>query len=161
MSALKLISNYLTNPKKLIKNSYISSKDIHFRAPQGSILGLVLFNIFLSDLLLLITDDIDFASYTNDSIIYCAGGSIDSGIMSLQDSAKKVFQSFFDNQMKGYTDNCHLLLKQNNETQLEVGDFLIETSSFEKLLGGKKLSFDKHIENICTFYKWFQCAHLN
>ena len=147
MSALKLISNYLTNRKKFIKNSYISSKDVHFGAPQGSILGLVSFNIFL------IIDDIDFASYTNDSTIYCAGGSIYSDIMSLQDSAKKVFQCFFDNQMKGYTDNYHLLLKQNNETQLEVGDSLIEISSFEKLLGGKKLSFDKHIENICTFYK--------
>lgn len=62
-----------------------------------------------------IIDDIDLASYANDNTIYYADDSIDDVILSLQDSAKKVFQSFSDNQMKGNSDQNHLLLSNNDE----------------------------------------------
>ena len=48
-----------------------------------------------------------FASCANDNIIYCAGISIDDIILSLQDSAKKVFQQFSDSQMKGNSDKFY------------------------------------------------------
>ena len=46
--------------------------------------------------------------------------SLDDVILSLQDSAKKVFQLFPDNQIKGNTHKYHLLFSKNDETQLEV-----------------------------------------
>ena len=47
--------------------------------PQGSTLGPVFFNIFLSDLLLIIKDT-EFASYADDNTIYKAGSNIDEVI---------------------------------------------------------------------------------
>ena len=65
------IFNYLANRKQRTKinQSFSSWENIIFRVPQGSILGPILFSIFIAYLLLVI-DDIDFASYADDKTIY-------------------------------------------------------------------------------------------
>ena len=80
-----------------------------FGVPQGSTLGPVLFNIFLSDLFLVISDT-DFSSYSDDNTIYVSGNSINEVISSLQEPAEKVFRWLSHNQMKGNTDKCHLIV---------------------------------------------------
>ena len=120
LSALKLISNYLTDRKERTKinNLYNSWEDILFEVPQGSILGPIFLNIFLSDLFLVI-DDIDLADMPMITPFS------DDVILSLEDFAKEVFQF---NRTKRNTDKCQLLLSKNNESQLEAGDFLIKNS---------------------------------
>ena len=123
-----------------------------FRGAQGSILGLILFNTFLSDLLLIV-DDIDIANYADDNTIYKEHENIDDLITSLQDAAAKLFKWFSDNQMKGNTDKCHLLLSKDESTEIYIGDSIIESNTCEKLIGIKidsKLRFDDHIQDLCN-----------
>ena len=89
---------------------YSSWKGILFGVPQGSTLGRILFNIFLSDLFLIV-DDIDIANYADDSTIYKEHENNDDLITSLQDAAAKLFKWFSDNQIKGNAAKCHLLLR--------------------------------------------------
>ena len=80
-----------------------------FVVPQGSILGPLLFNIFLS-VLFLIVKDVNIASYTDDNTLYDSCDTIEQVLLSLQSSSKKPFQWLSDNQMKSKTEKCHLII---------------------------------------------------
>ena len=61
-----------------------------FGVLQGSILGPILFNIFLSDLFL-IAKDVTIKSYADDNTLYDSCDTIEEVILSLQSSSKKLF----------------------------------------------------------------------
>ena len=100
---------------------------MHFGVPQRSILGPILFNIFLSDLFH-VMQNVDFVSYADDNTIYDVGDNIDEVIYSLQESSKKLFKWFADNQMKATEDKCQLIVSTNEFTEIQIGDFSIKSS---------------------------------
>ena len=66
--------------------------------------------------------------------IYQSGKTVDDIINGLQVSAEKLFS---DNQIKGNTVKCQLIMSTENAPELQIGDSLVKTSSREKLLGVK------------------------
>ena len=53
--------------------------------------------------------------------------------------------------MKGNTDTCHLLLSKDESSEIHVGNYIIESSTCEKLLGIKidsKRHFHDHIQDL-------------
>ena len=99
----------LSNSKQRTKVNIAHSS---FGVPQGFILGLILFNIFLNDFLLVINDT-DFSSYVDGDTMTDSGNSIHDLILSLQESSEKLFHWFFENQMNGNTDKCHLTVRMD------------------------------------------------
>ena len=81
LPALKLIQSYLSNKKQRTKINaiYSSWEEILFGVPQRSILGPLLFNIFLCDLFWIMCE-IHFASYADDNTPYALGDSINDVI---------------------------------------------------------------------------------
>ena len=153
LSALKLIHNYLSKRQQRTKinQSYSTWKDILFGASQGSILVSIFSSVFIRDLFLVVTD-LNFASYANNNTIYQSDKSVDDVINGLQVSGKKIFWWFSDNQMQVNIDKCHFIMSTENALELQIGNPLIKTSSFEKLLGvkiGHKLTFDEHFKILC------------
>ena len=132
--------------------SYNPWAEILFGVPQGSILGLLLFNIFLCDLFF-IMNETDFASYADDNMPYRTANTTDEVIQSLEHDSMMLFQWFSDKQMKPNMSKCHLLVNKKNEATIRIGDTEIKYSEYEKLLGIKvdgKLNFDEHLNDIIS-----------
>ena len=122
----------------------VRGRKYSFGVLQGSILGSIFFNIFLTDLFLLISDT-NFPSYAEDNNIYIynSGNSIDDVISSLQ--------WFSHNQIKENTDKCHSIVS-TKPTEIGVGESQIKNSKCEKLFGIKidnKQNFDTYVKGLC------------
>ena len=153
LPALRLVQSYLSNRKQRTKINSESSpwKEILFGVPQGSILGPLLFNIFLCDLFF-IMNDVEFASYADDNTPFFVGDDLNDVILKLQNASKTLFKWFNDNQMKANPDKCHFICSSSVKTSIMIENKQIRNSSCEKLLGvffDSKLTFQSHIDNIC------------
>ena len=153
LPALRLIHDYLPNRKQRTKidDNYSSWSEILFGVPQGSILGPLLFNIFLADLFFIIKD-IDIASYADDTSPFIVENNIENVIASLEQVSEDLFNWFKNNRFKSNADKCHVLVSTNKSIGVNIGNYTIDNSECEKLLGVKidvNLNFSDHISDLC------------
>ena len=151
--SLKLIYNYLSNRKQRVKinNSYSSWREILYGVPQGSILGPLLFNIFICDMFYFLENH-ELANYADDSTPYSAKRNHKLVIEELETSSSILFKWLQTNYMKVNTDKSHLLLSGNVSLTSNIDNKLIESENEQVLLGvtiDSNLSFEKHINNLC------------
>ena len=155
LGSLKLINSYLSNRKQRTKidSSFSSWAEIILGVPQGSILGPLLFNIYINDIFFFIIES-DIANYADDNTLYTSSRYCEETILKLEKDANILIKWFKDNGMKLNEEKCKLLIlsKKSNNTEIILGNETIKNSKSEKLLGitiDEKLTFNKHIGNLC------------
>ena len=140
LSALRLICSYLFNRQQRTKinASYSSWEEILFGAPQGSILGPLLFNIFMCDLFIIL-EEIDFVRYADDDTPFVSEATPENVVSSLERCSASLFEWFSNNQMKANPEKCHLLMNANRPATIKVGEHTLSNSHCENCLVFKSI----------------------
>ena len=153
-NALKLILDYLSGRKQRTKvhESFSSWRNIIHGFPQGSILGPLIFNIYINDLFLF-SENFDIAIYADDCTPYEFSGSLREVINKLEQDALCLIEWYQSNYLKPNSDKWHLLLSENrDDITINIGNECIHNSENEKLLGvyfDNELNFKTHVTKLC------------
>ena len=153
-NALKLIKSYLCNRKQRTKinHSYSTWSELLSGVPQGSILGPLLFNLFINDLFYIVKTDI--CNYADDTTPYATEMNLDTLMNKLECAASTSLEWFRYNGMKLNSNKCHSIVCGHKFERMmsKIENSLIIESNQVKLLGIKidnKLDFENHMVNIC------------
>ena len=147
-NALGYIYNYLKQRKQRTKvgNSYSSWKELIYGLPQGSILGPILFNIFINDIFLFI-DETKIAKYADGTTTY----AIEDNVPKLLESETTIILNWFHaNEMKSNDQKYNLFVANKENVSLGLGNDSIDSSETVKLLGGL---IDKQLNLFLSFVK--------
>ena len=163
--ALKLVYSYLTNRKQRVKvgSAYSTFQSISTGVPQGSVLGPLLFNIFINDLFF--TDlESEICNFADDTTIYACDTSIDAVTIKLKDDLQKLLDWFKNNGMCANPAKFQMMflgLKSDNSFILDISGQQVKQSEQVKLLGvqiDNSLTFDAHIKELCRKINQKLCA---
>ena len=147
------MESFLSNRQQRAKinNAFRRYSEIIYGVPQGSILGPLLFNVYMCDIFF-DTIECDIASYADDNTPYGFDFSLDNIISNLEKSTNSLLNWFRENHMKANADKCHLLVSSNEGCIAKIEDFSIKNSTGKKLLGVKfdsNLSFENNVTSLC------------
>ena len=150
--ALRFIYSYMRERKQRTKvnNSYSSWRDVIYGVPQGSILGPLIFNIFINDIFFFI-EKTKLANYADDNTLYCTEKTLELLTTTLEKETNIVLKWFLDNEMKSNDDKCHLIIANHGNHHIHVGSEVVDASEEVDLLGikiDKNLTFTDHVTSL-------------
>ena len=145
-SSLRLLMDYLNSRKQRTKvgSSYSKWSEIKHGIPQGSILGPLLFNIFINDLFFVIEKS-GICNFADDNTLYSCGANLKTVLENLEHDASKLLYWFKINFMKANPEKFQFIIlskKSYQPQKLSVSTFTIDESDEVESLG---LTIDKEL----------------
>ena len=102
-----------------VNGSFREWKEIDKGVPQGSVLGPLLFNIYINDLLMFVPD-IEICNYADDTTLYASDINPSHVIEKLEKNSSTVAEWLKDNCMKLNGDKCHFMTFGNQSNDLAI-----------------------------------------
>ena len=154
-NSLKLLKNYLSNrfQRTKIEGEFSTWEELLTGVPQGSVLGPLLFNIYLNDLFYVV-EHTDICNFADDTTPHSSSTDVDEAIKNVEHDCTLLVDWFRDNYMTLNASKCHLLVSGYKDEFMfaKVGGELLWEEHSAKLLGiiiDSSLKFDNHVKMIC------------
>ena len=153
--SLYLIWDYLNNRWQRVKidSSFSTWYELTVGVPQGSVLGPLLFNVYLNDLFFT-NDSTEVCNFADDTSLYSCNKNLEIVLNSLEKDSNMAIKWFKNNFMKINPDKFHLLVSGNSKepVSIQIGGEYIQESKEELLLGitiDNQLKFKHQIDKNC------------
>ena len=156
--ALSLIYSYLRDRSQRVEvdGVFSSWKNIDIGVPQGSILGPLLFNIYINDLFFSIENyNVSLCNYADDNTLFSSDSDLTILLARLEKEMNSICLWFFNNGLQLNADKCQLLIlgkpKQDDIFLYVNGEKIVSSDSVD-LLGVTidcDLSYTKHGDRVC------------
>ena len=133
-----------------LNGTYTLWAEIIVRALQGSILGPLLFNIFLCNLFQFLPD-LDVTNYADDNTPLSTNINLNKVLHGLEKTSNTLLKWFTDNLLKANPEKSHLK-NSAQEIQININGMTICNSKCEKPLDihiNNKLTFELHVRSLC------------
>ena len=161
--ATEFLSSYLTGRCQYVSlngfDSYVSN--CNFGVPQGSVLGPLLFNLFINDI-----DGLQNASkilFADDAMIYVSDPDLDTCATRMNAVVEELYVWLKNNRLVANVTKTKVMLitpkPKNNVPDISFGASVVERVSCIKYLGlliDDMLTFVPHVNNLCTRLSQFQ-----
>ena len=153
-TGLNLIHNYLSNRTK-INSLYSDWYDIIRGVPQGSILGPLLFNLFINDLFLFI-ERTNICNFADDNTIYSCQNDLNNIFEDLRYDMVTLLRWFKENSMKVNPKKFQFMILGKTPRQpiiLNINQIKVDESQKVVLLGltiDNRLTFKDHVDMLCS-----------
>jgi hypothetical protein len=155
--ALNWFENYLTNRKQYVKidNAKSDTHTLNYGVPQGSVLGPLLFLIYVNDINT--NNDNNILCFADDTTIFVTSSSPRELYLKANESLNKVYNWFCANKLKlNATKTNYMIisprkLNLSNNTNLKIGNQCISQVTSAKFLGiniDEKLNWNAHFSSI-------------
>jgi hypothetical protein len=157
LKSCNMIGSYLTQRRQRVKLGNIQSDWVSPTkgVPQGSILGPMLFNIFVNDMFYFIESS-SLYCYADDTQIAAISNNLNDVISTLQDSGNIAVEWYKDNGMQANPKKfkCMILSRRpiDNKHVILGEDNIITVENEIRVLGitiDSRLSFVSHVSNMC------------
>ena len=154
--SLSLLYDYLSNRFHRVKVGASVSDwlELLLGVPQGSILGPLLFNTFINDLFLFVSEA-DICNFADDNTLFAESPTKDEVIKILQRETINVIEWFKINSMAANPRKFQFMLLGGTDSEsyyLNLNGILLESTNSIRLLGltiDSKLNFNTHVESLC------------
>jgi hypothetical protein len=148
-----LLTDYLTNRLQRVKTGGATSSwaKVLKGIPQGSIMGPVVFNIYMNDLFQFVNDGF-LLNYADDNTILVDGVTKAEVMTKLHTASETIVNWCEQNQMEANPSKFQIMISDERKpSTIDIGNNTITSDTNVKLLGvyiDNKLTFSKHISEI-------------